>query len=60
MMEGSAPSEHESPNYLRDQAAHARRLALASYNDALRARLRAIADEFDAEADAIKGRDGGS
>jgi len=43
---------NESPAALRDKAVRARRLARA----ASRARLIAVADEFDARADALEGR----
>ena len=58
-MEEPKPSEGESPDDLRDKAAHARQLAFASYDEALSARLRALADELDAQADALERRKGG-
>jgi hypothetical protein len=53
-MKKPKPVEDESPAALRAEAAHVRRLASACYDDLLRAKLRAIADEHDARADAME------
>ena len=49
-MKKPKPVEDESPAALRAEAAHVRRLASACYDDLLRAKLRTIADEYDAGA----------
>jgi hypothetical protein len=49
-------STDKSRAALRAEARHARRLAQVLHDSALRARLEAIADEFDAEANALEGR----
>jgi hypothetical protein len=55
-MAGLPSSADKASAALRAEARRARRLAQALHDSALRARLETIADEFDAEADALEGR----